>query len=79
MKGLAGINGFNFWWSSEKQNKHTVIIVLTKINEEECQLIFVSKFHDSIDTKQFQDISKRKKYLLYSLKDYFDNFYSPIN
>ena len=64
---------------SKSHPKHTVIIELTKINEEECQLIFVSKFHDSIDTKQFQDISKRKKYLLYSLKDYFDNFYSPIN
>ena len=55
---------------------HSVILELTKISEEKCQLIFVSKFHDSIDTKKFQDISRRKKYLLYSLKDYFDNFYS---
>ena len=63
----------------KKHPKHTVIIELTKISEEECQLIFVSKFHESIDTKTFQDISRRKKYLLFSLKDYFDNFYSPIN
>lgn len=55
---------------------HSVILELTKISEEKCQLIFVSKFHDSIDSKKFQDISRRKKYLLYSLKDYFDNFYS---
>lgn len=63
----------------KKQPMHTAIIGLTKINEEECQLMFVSKFHKSIDTKTFQDISRRKKYLIYSLKDYFDNFYSPIN
>ena len=58
---------------------HSVILELTKISEQKCQLIYVSKFHDSIDTKKFQDISRRKKYLLYSLKDYFDNFYSQSN
>ena len=57
--------------------RHTIVLELTKINAEKCQLIFVSKFHDSINSKKFQDISHRKKYLLYSLKDYFDNFYSP--
>lgn len=57
--------------------KHTVVFQLTKINNYECQLALMSKFHQSIDTNKFQDISKRKKYLLLSLKDYFDNFYSP--
>ena len=59
--------------------RQTVVLELTKISEEKCQLIFVSKFYDSINSKKFQDISHRKKYLIYSLKDYFDNFYSPNN
>ena len=61
-----------------KTPKHTVVIQLTKINKDECQLSFISKFHDSIDTQKFKDISRRKKYLLLSIKDYFDNFYSPV-
>ena len=56
-----------------------ITLELTKITEEKCQLIFFSKFHDSIDTERFKEISKRKKYVLYSLKDYFDNFYSQNN
>ena len=58
-------------------SKHRVLFQLTKINNNECQLSFTSKFHESIDNKKFREISKRKKYLLLSLKDYFDNFYSP--
>ena len=79
--------GWNKWLfvlliSSEiphQHPKHTVLLQLTKINEEECQLTFISKFHEPIDTQKFQNISKRKKYLLLSIKDYFDNFYSPSN
>ena len=62
---------------SSKQPKQTILIQLTKINKEECQISFISKFHDSIDTKKFKEMAKRKKYILLSLKDYFDNFYSP--
>ena len=61
----------------QKKPKHTIVFQLTKINKDECQLSFISKFHDSIETKKFKYISERKKYLLLSLKDYFDNFYSP--
>lgn len=61
----------------KKLPKHTIVFQLTKINNYECQLALMSKYHQSIDTNKFQDISKRKKYLLLSLKDYFDNFYSP--
>ena len=60
-----------------KTPKHTDVFQLTKINKDECQLSFFSKFHVSIDTQKFKDISRRKKYLLLSIKDYFDNFYSP--
>ena len=63
--------------NSKKLPKHTVVFQLTKINNYACQLALMSKFHQSIDTNKFQDISKQKKYLLLSLKDYFDNFYSP--
>ena len=61
----------------QKKPKNTIVFQLTKINKDECQLSFISKFHDSIETKKFKYISERKKYLLLSLKDYFDNFYSP--
>ena len=79
--------GWNKWIfviliSSEnpkKVPKHTIVFQLTKINEDECQLTFLSKFHQSIDTNKFRQISNKKKYLLLSLKDYFDNFYSPNN
>ena len=57
--------------------KHTVLFQLTKINNSECQLTLISKFHESISTEEFKEISKRKKYILLSLKDYFDNFHSP--
>lgn len=66
--------------SCVKQKKHpknTVVFQLTKINNSECQLSLISKFHESISTEEFREISKRKKYLLLSLKDYFDNFHSP--
>ena len=61
----------------KKIPKHTIVFQLTKINNYECQLALMSKYHQSLDTNKFQDISKQKKYLLLSLKDYFDNFYSP--
>jgi hypothetical protein len=61
----------------KKKPKQTIVIQLTKINKAECQLSFTSKFHDSVETKKFNENSERIKYLLLSLKDYFDNFYSP--
>lgn len=61
----------------KKIPKHTMLIQLTKINEEECQLSCATKFHESVDTNKFKEISKSKKYLLLSIKDYFDNFYTP--
>ena len=79
--------GWNKWLfvffisSDDPKNipRHTILFQLTKISEDKCQLTFISKYHDSIDTNKFKDISNRKKYLLLSLKDYFDNFYSPNN
>ena len=62
---------------TKKIPKQTVLFQLTKINNSECQLTFFTRFQESIDNKKFRDISKRKKYLLLSIKDYFENFYSP--
>jgi len=77
--------GWNRWMfvlliSCKEQKKHpknTVLFQVTKINNFECQLTLISKFHESISTEDFREISKKKKYLLLSLKDYFDNFHSP--
>ena len=62
---------------TKKHPKHCLLFQLTKINENECQLTFISKYHEPIETKRFRDISNKKKYLLLSIKDYFDNFYCP--
>ena len=77
--------GWNKWMfvlliSCKEQKKHpknTVLFQLTKINNLECQLTLISKFHESISTEDFRETSKKKKYLILSLKDYFDNFHSP--
>ena len=77
--------GWNRWMfvlliscgDQKKHPKQTVLCQLTKINKFECQLTLISKFHESISSEEFREISKRKKYLLLSLKDYFDNFHSP--
>ena len=57
--------------------RHTVLFQLTKINNNECQLTLLTKYQDPIDNDQFKDLSNRKKYLILSLKDYFENFYTP--
>ena len=57
--------------------RHTVLFQLTKINEEECQLAFITKYHEPINNEEFEELSYRKKYVLISIKDYFENFFSP--
>jgi len=60
-----------------KMPKHIILFQVTKISNNECQLTLLIKFHEPIDTKKFKEIAKKQKYLLLSIKDYFDNFYSP--
>jgi hypothetical protein len=60
-----------------KVSSHISILQLTKINDDECQLSLLTKYHDPIDNKKFKIISDRKKYLLLSIKDYFENFFCP--
>jgi hypothetical protein len=61
----------------KKIPKHTILFQLTKINDYECQLSLLTKFHEPIDNDEFKEISNRKKYLLLSIKDFFENFYCP--
>ena len=58
-------------------SSHFFILQLTKINDDECQLSLLTKYHDPIDNKEFKIISDREKYLLLCIKDYFENFFCP--
>ena len=62
--------------SPTKVAKHSVFIQLTKISSNESQLTFITKFEEPISTKEFKELSNKKKYVLLSIKDYFNNFYS---
>jgi len=57
--------------------KHIILFQLTKISNNTCQLTLLTKFNEPIGTEEFKENSKKKKYLLLSIKDYFDNFYAP--
>ena len=66
-----------FGGEPKKVPKHTSLFQLTKINNEECQLIMLTKYHEPISCQDFHEYTMKKKYLIMSLKDYFDKFYSP--
>ena len=57
--------------------KHNAIIQLIKISDKKCQLGLLTYFLEPIDTQEFKKYTDKKKYLLNSFKDYFDNFYTP--
>ena len=61
----------------KKIPKHTSFFQLTKINNFECQLIVMTKYHEPVNCKEFHEYTKKKKYLIQSIKDYFEYFYSP--
>ena len=61
----------------KKIPRHTILFQLTKINNNECQLSLLTKFHEPIDNDEFKEITNKKKYLILSIKDFFENFYSP--
>ena len=60
----------------KKQPEQTIFVQLTKINKSETQLSVFTKIHDPINNEIFKHLSYKKKYVISSLKDYFDNFYS---
>jgi hypothetical protein len=57
--------------------KQSVFVQLTKINKEETQLSVFTKIHDPVNNEMFKLLSQKKKYVIHSLKDYFENFYCP--
>jgi len=61
----------------EKALNHSLLFQLTKINNNECQFSIISKFHEPLITEKFKEISRKEKYLILSVKDFFNNFYSP--
>ena len=58
--------------------KQTVQVELTKINKDETQLSVFTKIYDNIDMKMVKHLSEKKKYVIASLKDYFENFSTPL-
>ena len=79
--------GWNKWvvvfsaYENGKQKKHlqSVIIQLTKVSENIHQLCVITKFNKPCSCELFKELSQSKKYMLASLKDYFENFYSPVS
>ena len=61
----------------KKIPKHISLFQLTKINNYECQLIMMTKYDEPVECKEFHEFTKKKKYLIMSIKDYFEHFYSP--
>ena len=59
-----------------KMPKHINLFQLTKISNSACQLTLITKFHEPIGTEELKENNKKKKYLLLSIQDYFDNFYA---
>ena len=57
--------------------RQSVYVQLTKINKSETQLSVFTKIFDDISNDIFKQLSRKKKYVIHSLKDYFENFYSP--
>ena len=85
LKCKETIPGYNKWilvteisgGHPKKIPKHTNLFQLTKINNNECQLIILTKYHEPVDNQEFNEYSNKKKYIIMSIKDYFENFYSP--
>ena len=60
----------------EKIPNHISLLQLTKIGNNKCQFTLITKYNEHISNEEFNEISNKKKYLLLSVKDYFDNFYT---
>ena len=63
---------------TQKRQLQSVVIQLTKVSENTHQLCIITKFNKPCSCELFKELSQRKKYLIASIKDYFENFYSPI-
>ena len=59
--------------------RQAVMVQLTRINKYETQLSVFTKILESINMKMLKQLSEKKKYVIASLKDYFENFSTPQN
>ena len=57
--------------------KQSLLIQLNIINKHETQLSIYTKIHESIAKKKIKNLSEKKKYVITSIKDYFENFSTP--
>ena len=57
--------------------KQSLFAQLTKINNKETQLSIFTNIYENISSENVAFLSKQKRYVLSSLKDYFMNFYTP--
>ena len=54
--------------------KQTFFVKLTKINKQETQLCMFTKIYEKIPMEMCKFLSQQKKYVISSIKDYFENF-----
>ena len=59
--------------------KQTMFVNLIKINKNETHLSIFTKIYDKINVKLFKCLEQKKKYVIASLKNYFEYFSSPKN
>ena len=59
--------------------RQSVFVQLTKINKVETQLSVFTKINDPVSNDLFKLLSSKKKYVIHSFKDYFENFYYSLN
>lgn len=57
-----------------KTAKQTFYVKLTKINKKETQICMFTKIYDKIPLEMCKILSQQKKYVISSIKDYFENF-----
>ncbi len=51
-----------------------ILLELTKINQTDCQLLFLNKFDEPISNEIIQKLCEQKKYVIKSIKDYLENY-----
>ena len=58
--------------------KQTFFVKITRINKQEAQLCIFTKIYEKIPVEMCKCLSNQKKYVISSIKDYFEN-YSAFN
>ena len=65
---------FNIFSGNPKIPEQELVIELTKINNNDCQLVLFTKFLEPEINENIQKISQNKKYIINSIKDYLENY-----